>query len=154
MVNDYFQNPAIAGSRPYVDAISANRLQWIGITDAPRTYALSASGEFVPARHLSRGNTRVRWITRLNGEELGADPRWAVFAVVSRDKQHAVAAGRADRAVSFTLANNTLFTCLHTDSVVAVAPGGKTTTREFFWFLDGTLDDLRARVQRDLRRTD
>jgi type IX secretion system PorP/SprF family membrane protein len=44
VVNDYFQNPAIAGSRPYFDAVSANRLQWIGITDAPRTYALSLQG--------------------------------------------------------------------------------------------------------------
>lgn len=44
MLNDYFQNPAVAGSRPYFDAISANRLQWAGITDAPRTYALSMNG--------------------------------------------------------------------------------------------------------------
>lgn len=44
MLNDYFQNPAVAGSRPYFDAISANRLQWTGITDAPRTYALSLHG--------------------------------------------------------------------------------------------------------------
>ncbi len=44
MLNDYFQNPAIAGSRPAFDLISANRLQWIGITDAPRTYALSMEG--------------------------------------------------------------------------------------------------------------
>lgn len=44
MLNDYFQNPAVAGSRPYFDAVSANRLQWIGITDAPRTYALSLQG--------------------------------------------------------------------------------------------------------------
>jgi type IX secretion system PorP/SprF family membrane protein len=44
MLNDYFQNPAIAGSRPYFDATSANRLQWIGIPDAPRTYALSLQG--------------------------------------------------------------------------------------------------------------
>lgn len=48
MLNDYFQNPAIAGSRPYVDVVSANRLQWIGITDAPRTYALSAHGPIKP----------------------------------------------------------------------------------------------------------
>ena len=44
MLNDYFQNPAVAGSRPYFDAVSANRLQWIGVTDAPRTYALSLHG--------------------------------------------------------------------------------------------------------------
>lgn len=44
MLNDYFQNPAIAGSRPFFDAVSSNRLQWVGITDAPRTYALSLHG--------------------------------------------------------------------------------------------------------------
>jgi type IX secretion system PorP/SprF family membrane protein len=44
MLNDYFQNPAIAGSRNYFDAASINRLQWIGITDAPRTYCLSMNG--------------------------------------------------------------------------------------------------------------
>lgn len=44
MLNDYFQNPAIAGSRPYFDGVSANRMQWMGITDAPRTYALSLQG--------------------------------------------------------------------------------------------------------------
>lgn len=48
MLNDYFQNPAIAGSRPHFDVISANRLQWVGITDAPRTYALSMQGPIKP----------------------------------------------------------------------------------------------------------
>lgn len=115
-----------------------------------RTYALSAGEKFVPVRHLSRGNTRVRWITRLSGEALGVDPRWAVLAVVSRDQQRVIAAGRADPATGFTLANNTLFTCLHADSVVPVAANGIVTTRELFWFVNGTLDDLRKRVQRDL----
>src|ERR1035437_9464062 len=44
MLNDYFQNPAIAGSRNYFDAVSINRLQWVGITDAPRTYCFSMNG--------------------------------------------------------------------------------------------------------------
>lgn len=44
MLNDYFQNPAVAGSKPYFNAVSANRLQWVGITDAPRTYYLSMNG--------------------------------------------------------------------------------------------------------------
>lgn len=54
MLNDYFQNPAIAGSRPYFDATSANRLQWTGITDAPRTYALSMNGP-VKAKNMGVG---------------------------------------------------------------------------------------------------
>ncbi len=54
MLNDYFQNPAIAGSRPVFDAISANRLQWTGITDAPRTYALSLHGP-IKAKNMGVG---------------------------------------------------------------------------------------------------
>ena len=44
MVNDYAMNPAIGGSRPYFEGMSNNRYQWIGITDAPRTYILSVHG--------------------------------------------------------------------------------------------------------------
>lgn len=44
MVNDYVMNPAIAGRHDYFEAMSANRYQWIGITDAPRTYSLSVNG--------------------------------------------------------------------------------------------------------------
>jgi hypothetical protein len=114
-----------------------------------RTYASTASGQFVPVRRLARGSSRVRWITRLGGAELGGDPRWAVLAVLSRDKQHVIAAGRADRGAGFSLGTNTLFTCLHTDSAVPVAAGQQVTTREIFWFLDGTLDELRTRIRRD-----
>lgn len=48
MVNDYYLNPAKAGNAPYLDVISATRLQWSGITDAPRTYVLSANGPIKP----------------------------------------------------------------------------------------------------------
>lgn len=44
MVNDYVLNPAIGGSKPYFLGMSANRYQWKGITDAPRTYMLSMHG--------------------------------------------------------------------------------------------------------------
>ncbi|TAL59619.1 MAG: type IX secretion system membrane protein PorP/SprF [Bacteroidetes bacterium] len=54
MLNDYFQNPAVAGSRPFFDAVSANRLQWMGITDAPRTYALSLQGP-IKAKNMGVG---------------------------------------------------------------------------------------------------
>jgi hypothetical protein len=115
-----------------------------------RTYVLSAGGEFVPARRLARGNRRVRWITRLSGADLGQDPRWAVLAVVSRDQRQVIAAGRADPATGFGLGTNTLFTCLHADSSVPVAAGQETTTREVFWFLEGTLDTLRDRIAREV----
>ncbi|GAB4132350.1 MAG: type IX secretion system membrane protein PorP/SprF [Bacteroidia bacterium] len=44
MINDYVLNPAIAGKNNYFLGMSANRYQWKGITDAPRTYNLSLHG--------------------------------------------------------------------------------------------------------------
>lgn len=44
MINDYVMNPAIGGKNNYFEGISANRYQWIGITDAPRTYIMSVHG--------------------------------------------------------------------------------------------------------------
>lgn len=42
--NDYAVNPAVGGTKPYIDARSNHRYQWQGVTDAPRTYTLSAHG--------------------------------------------------------------------------------------------------------------
>ena len=44
MINDYVLNPAVAGNNNYFEGKSDNRYQWIGITDAPRTYMLSVHG--------------------------------------------------------------------------------------------------------------
>ena len=44
MFNQYAFNPAYAGSNPYWEGVSSNRYQWLGITDAPRTFTLSAQG--------------------------------------------------------------------------------------------------------------
>lgn len=44
MINDYVMNPAIGGKNNYFLGMSANRYQWGGITDAPRTYILSVHG--------------------------------------------------------------------------------------------------------------
>jgi type IX secretion system PorP/SprF family membrane protein len=46
MLNDYILNPAITGQDDFWEVKSNNRLQWIGITDAPRTFILSAHGPF------------------------------------------------------------------------------------------------------------
>ena len=40
--NDYLYNTAVAGSRPWFEMRSVQRNQWVGITDAPRTFVLSA----------------------------------------------------------------------------------------------------------------
>ncbi|HEX8517474.1 MAG TPA: type IX secretion system membrane protein PorP/SprF [Bacteroidia bacterium] len=52
MLNDYPMNPAVGGSNPYFEGLSNNRYQWIGITDAPRTYMLSVNG---PTKNLKMG---------------------------------------------------------------------------------------------------
>jgi type IX secretion system PorP/SprF family membrane protein len=52
MINDYVMNPAIGGSNPFFEGKSNNRYQWIGITDAPRTYILSVNG---PTKNLNMG---------------------------------------------------------------------------------------------------
>ncbi|MEX1002276.1 MAG: type IX secretion system membrane protein PorP/SprF [Crocinitomicaceae bacterium] len=44
MFNHYAFNPAYAGVNKYWEGTSVNRYQWIGITDAPRTFTLSAHG--------------------------------------------------------------------------------------------------------------
>lgn len=41
--NDYVFNPAVAGSRPFLELRSAHRYQWVGIQDAPRTFTLSGA---------------------------------------------------------------------------------------------------------------
>ena len=45
MLNDFALNPAIAGKNAdFWELKSNNRYQWVGITDAPRTYVLSLNG--------------------------------------------------------------------------------------------------------------
>lgn len=41
--NDYVYNPAVAGSRPWFELRTGHRYQWVGITDAPRTFTLSGT---------------------------------------------------------------------------------------------------------------
>ena len=52
LLNDYAYNPAIAGSNNYYDVKSNHRYQWVGITDAPRTYTLTLNG---PSRNKKMG---------------------------------------------------------------------------------------------------
>lgn len=42
--NDYVLNPAVAGTTKWYDVRSNHRYQWVGLTDAPRTFTLSAYG--------------------------------------------------------------------------------------------------------------
>lgn len=43
-MNEYLVNPAVTGSDKYYNAHAMFRNQWVGITDAPRTYYLSVHG--------------------------------------------------------------------------------------------------------------
>ena len=113
---------------------------WLG-DDLPRhEVALSA---FWIDRHPVTNSQYVAFV------ELGENPRWALLAVVSRDGRRVIATGRAGEGAGFSVATNTLFTCLHTDATIEVPPRQQATTRQLFWFIDGTLDDLLNRFQRD-----
>ena len=44
MLNEMAINPAVAGKDEFADVRSNSRYQWVGVTDAPRTYMLTAHG--------------------------------------------------------------------------------------------------------------
>ena len=54
MLNDLAINPAVAGKNDYADVRSNNRYQWLGITDAPRTYMLTLHSP-LKNRHMGLG---------------------------------------------------------------------------------------------------
>jgi len=51
-MNKYVNNPAFAGINDKYTVSSNHRYQWVGITDAPRTYTLSVNG---PTKNLKNG---------------------------------------------------------------------------------------------------
>lgn len=54
MLNEMAINPAVAGKEDYTDIRSNNRYQWVGITDSPRTYMLTANGP-IKSKHMGVG---------------------------------------------------------------------------------------------------
>jgi type IX secretion system PorP/SprF family membrane protein len=54
MLNEMAINPAVAGKDEYADVRSNNRYQWVGITDAPRTYMLTGHGP-IKAKNMGLG---------------------------------------------------------------------------------------------------
>ncbi len=69
MLNDFSMNPAIAGTQNYFNVKSDNRFQWVGITDAPRTYILTFDGP-VASQHIGVGTyvfTDITGPTRRTG---------------------------------------------------------------------------------------
>lgn len=51
MLNEMAINPAVAGKDNFADVRSNNRYQWVGITDAPRTYMLTLHAPFKNRHH-------------------------------------------------------------------------------------------------------
>ncbi len=54
MLNQMAVNPAYAGMEEFPEVCSNNRQQWVGITDAPRTYMLTLNGP-IKAKHMGIG---------------------------------------------------------------------------------------------------
>lgn len=54
MLNEMAINPAVAGRDDYAEVKSNNRHQWLGITDAPRTYMLTLQGP-IKDKHMGLG---------------------------------------------------------------------------------------------------
>ena len=72
MLNDFSINPAIAGTQPNFEVKSDNRYQWVGITDAPRTYILTFDGPLTE-KHIGLGSyvfTDITGPTRRTGFSL------------------------------------------------------------------------------------
>jgi formylglycine-generating enzyme required for sulfatase activity len=117
-----------------------------------RMQVLTAEGDLAPMRGFSRRGDCVRWITGMDPAELGGELPWALLAVPSRDGDAVIAAGRAGEGSAFSVATNTLFTCLHTDSTVEVPARGRKTTRQMLYFLKGDGAALLQRFRDDFRR--
>ncbi|MBN4072213.1 type IX secretion system membrane protein PorP/SprF [Flavobacteriales bacterium AH-315-E23] len=54
LINDYVLNPGITGSKEYFEAKTNHRFQWVGLTDAPRTFILSMHGP-IKAKNMGVG---------------------------------------------------------------------------------------------------
>jgi type IX secretion system PorP/SprF family membrane protein len=61
-LNDFAINPAVAGTSGYFDVRSNHRSQWVGITDAPRTFVLSMHSPF-KEKNMGMGGTVFTDIT-------------------------------------------------------------------------------------------
>ena len=67
MLNDLAINPAVAGKDNYADVRSNNRYQWVGLTDAPRTYMLTL--------HSPLKNRHMGWGTHIYTDIVGPTRR-------------------------------------------------------------------------------
>lgn len=71
LLNNYAYNPAVVGSKPYVQANMYYRDQWTGFEGAPRTYMLSLHGPLKKAKNVGIGGMVVADQTGLIGSNTG-----------------------------------------------------------------------------------
>ncbi len=84
MLNELAINPAVTGKYDFVDVVSSNRYQWTGITDAPRTYYLTAHGPF-KNKHMGLGFSLFTDIVGPTRRE-GANISYAYHITLSKEK--------------------------------------------------------------------
>lgn len=91
MLYDLAINPASAGKYEYVDVRSSFRYQWIGITDAPRTFNLSVHGPLAKQK-MGLG---VNIFTDIVGptRREGANLNYAYHLTLSKEKEIKLAMG-------------------------------------------------------------
>ena len=72
MLNGFLINPAVAGSEGYTAVNLTAREQWIGMTHAPGTYALSFQTRILKKSYISKGSSvRRRRTTNSRGGKVG-----------------------------------------------------------------------------------
>ena len=129
----------------------------LNLQTAPRFYdcellralVLDGEGRLMLLRRCSRVGECVRWITGMDPAELGADMKWAMLAVPARDGGAIISSGKAGEGRDFTVAMNTFFTCMHTDSTVTVPARGTAMTRQVLYFITGDPADVLSRFRAD-----
>jgi len=57
MLNGFLLNPAVAGSEGYTAVNLTAREQWVGMSESPRTYALSFQTRLIRKSYISRGSS-------------------------------------------------------------------------------------------------
>ena len=71
LFNNYAYNPAVIGSKPYLQANMSYRDQWTGFEGAPRTYMLALYGPLKKAKNIGLGGTIISDQTGLIGSTSG-----------------------------------------------------------------------------------
>ncbi len=123
--------------------------------ESERTYALSGNGDFVRLREANRPGVNVRWISATELGEYGGLPKdRAVMAVESRDGKYTFGSVNKSTAATFNQTGNMWINCLHCDGIQQMEPKQTVGWRQRFYFLEGGLEDLSERIEKDVSRGD